>query len=133
MFRIYTDGSCRASGRGGLGVVWTKDDKIFKEYANTFEGTTNNQMELIAILVALLSIKKPVDELQIITDSMYSIGIITGEYSPVKNGDLVKSIRKVYNEKQKLVNKPIEFIHVDGHTGNIGNERANFLAQQASL
>ena len=46
-YTIYTDGSCRANGNGGLGVIWLKNGKKVFEFSKGFKGTTNNQMELI--------------------------------------------------------------------------------------
>lgn len=75
-YQIYTDGSCRANGNGGLGVVWLKDGKKVFEYSKGFKNTTNNQMELLAIGIALRSIKKPINSLEIISDSEYALGCI---------------------------------------------------------
>ena len=65
-YQIYTDGSCRANGNGGIGVVWLKNGEKVFEYSKGVKNTTNNQMELLAIGIALRSIKKPIDSLEII-------------------------------------------------------------------
>ena len=70
---IYTDGSCRANGNGGIGVVWIKNNKKVYEYSKGYKGVTNNIMELTAILVGLKSISKQIDSLEIVSDSNYSI------------------------------------------------------------
>ena len=76
-YQIFTDGSCRANGNGGIGVVWIKNGEKVYEYSKGFIETTNNKMELKAILFAILSVKKPIDSLEIITDSEYCIGVLT--------------------------------------------------------
>ena len=68
-YQIYTDGSCRSNGNGGIGIVWLKNGEKVFEYSNRYENTTNNQMELLAIGLALKSIKKPIDSLTIVSDS----------------------------------------------------------------
>ena len=52
-YQIYTDGSCRANGNGGLGVVWLKNGKKVFEYSKGYKNVTNNIMELLAIGKAL--------------------------------------------------------------------------------
>ena len=57
MLQIYTDGAYKSSiDQGGIGIVWMKDDKVFKKYSKGFKHTTNNKMELIAMLCAFKSI-----------------------------------------------------------------------------
>ncbi|WP_423055802.1 ribonuclease HI, partial [Bacillus atrophaeus] len=47
MLQIYTDGAYKSSiDQGGIGIVWMKDDKVFKKYSKGFKHTTNNKMEL---------------------------------------------------------------------------------------
>lgn len=132
-FKIYTDGSSRMSkNSGGIGIVWIKDDKVIQEYSKGFKNATNNQMELIAIYIALRSIKKPIDSLEILSDSEYSIGVLTKPWKPKKNIELIAKIKKQIVETQKLVKEPIKWTHVDGHKDNEFNNRADFLATQAS-
>ena len=51
MLQIYTDGAYKSSiDQGGIGIVWMKDDEVFKKYSKGFKHTTNNKMELIAML-----------------------------------------------------------------------------------
>lgn len=130
---IYTDGSCRANKVGGIGLVWVKNEKVVQEYSKRFENVTNNIMELMAIKVALLSIKKSIPKLTIISDSQYSLGVLTNStWKPKKNIELIQSIKKLIKEKQELVETPIEWKHVRGHNGDLMNERCDKLATQAS-
>ena len=115
-FRIFTDGSYRSSkDQGGIGVLWLKDGKEVQRFSKGFKHTTNNQMELLAIKAALVSIKKPIESLEIVSDSEYSIGVLTKNWKPKKNIELINSIKKLLKEKQELVNTPILFVHTRGH------------------
>ena len=131
---IYTDGSYRASkNQGGVGVVWLKNNEFIQEFSKGFKGETNNTMELKAIWIALFSIKKQIDSLEIISDSEYCIGVITNPtWNPKKNVELINKIKKQLQDTQKLVKEPIKFTHVKGHNGDKWNEQANTLAQNAS-
>ena len=132
-YKIYTDGSYRPSlNQGGIGVVWIKNGEKILEFSKGFKGETNNTMELKAILVALLSIKKPIDSLEIISDSEYSIGVLTKPWNPKKNIELITKIKKQITKTQKLIKEPIEWTHVKGHSDDIWNNLCDKLATQAS-
>ena len=138
-YQIYTDGSCRANGNGGIGIVWLKNGKKVYEYSKGFKDVTNNKMELLAILYALLSIKSPIDSLEIVSDSEYSIGVITNpKWKPKKNLKLIETIKKTVLTKQQLIKEPITFRHTRGHQKEGGadmilNNHADKLAQNASI
>ena len=134
---IYTDGSCRANGNGGIGVVWIKNGEKIYEFSRGFKDVTNNKMELIAILTALLSIKSPIDSLEIISDSEYSIGVLTKSWNPKKNIKLIEMIKKAILTKQQLVRTPIIWTHTKGHQSDDSentkwNKLADKLATNAS-
>ena len=134
---IFTDGSCRANGNGGVGVVWLKNGKKVFEYSKGFKEVTNNKMELLAIGYALLSIKKPIDSLEIVSDSEYAIGVLTKPWNPKKNVELIARIKKQIEKTQKLVKEPIKFRHTRGHqkTGGsdmVWNNLCDKLAQSES-
>lgn len=113
---IYTDGSCRANGNGGIGVVWIKNGEKVFEYSRGYKNVTNNIMELKAIGIALTSIKKPIDSLEIVSDSEYALGCIFNEkWNPKKNIDLINSIKKQLKKAQSLIKESIKYRHVDGH------------------
>ena len=132
-YTIYTDGSYRSSlNQGGIGIVWLKNGKKLFEYSKGFKNTTNNQMELIAIGSALRSIKKPIDSLEIVSDSEYSIGVLTKSWKPKKNINLISTIKKQIIETQKLVKEPIKWTHTKGHSDDQWNMLADKLATQAS-
>ena len=136
---IYTDGSCRANGNGGIGIVWLKNGEKVYEYSKGYKNVTNNIMELYAIYIALCSIKKEIDSLEIISDSKYALGCIFNEkWNPKKNKHLINSIKKQLITTQKLVKNPIAFRHIRGHQKIISedtrwNNEADFIAQLASI
>ena len=132
-YKIYTDGSCRANGNGGIGVVWLKNDEKVFEISRGFKETTNNQMELKAILYALVSIKKPIDSLEIVTDSEYCIGVLTNStWKPKKNLELISRIKKEITRTQQYVSNPIKWSYTRGHSDNKWNNLCDKLATEAS-
>ena len=137
-YQIYVDGSCRANGNGGIGVVWLKNGKKVFEYSKGYKNVTNNIMELLAIGKALASIKKPVDSLEIVSDSEYALGCIFNEkWNPKKNVELIARIKKQLIKTQSFVKNPITYRHVDGHQKGdsydvIFNNMCDRLAQNES-
>ena len=137
-YQIFTDGSCRANGNGGLGIVWLKNCKKVFEYSKGYKDTTNNQMELKAIYFALKSIKNTIDSLEIVSDSEYALGCIFNEkWNPKKNKELISKIKKQLEITQSLVKEPIKYRHVYGHqkeggSDMIWNNKADSLAANES-
>ena len=137
-YQIYTDGSCRANGNGGIGVVWIKNGEKVFEYSKGYKNVTNNIMELKAIGIALTSIKKSIDSLEIVSDSEYALGCIFNEkWNPKKNIDLINSIKKQLKKTQSLVKDSIKYRHIDGHQRGESddikwNNRADSLATNES-
>lgn len=137
-YKIFVDGSCRANGNGGIGVVWLKNGEKVLEFSKGFTNTTNNRMELTAILIALKSIKNPIDSLEIVSDSEYAIGIATKPWKPKKNVELSIKVRTQFLETQKLVKTPIVWTHTRGHQKDDSentkwNNLVDTLAQNESL
>ena len=134
---IYTDGACRGNpGPGGWGAILE-----YREYKKEINGsaplTTNNIMELTAVIKSLELIKRP-SSITITTDSTYvKNGITTWIHNwkvkgwrtankkPVKNKNLWQELDKLSE------NHTITWKWVKGHTGHIGNERADELANEA--
>ena len=135
---IFTDGSCRGNKNGGIGIVWIKNGEKVFEYSKGFKDVTNNRMELLAIGYALLSIKKPIDSLEIVSDSEYALGCIFNEkWNPKKNVELIARIKKQLIKTQSLVKNPITYRHIDGHQKGdshdvIFNNMCDALAQNES-
>jgi ribonuclease HI len=129
---IYTDGACRPNpGKGGWAAILIDDDKpnIKKEvWGFCNEQTTNNRMELTAILKALECLRDPGNShVRLMTDSQYAIKVCENGLSSARiNQDLVSLL------SLKMCGIPsIEFVWVRGHAGNKHNERANFIAMYA--
>lgn len=109
---VYTDGSCKGNKNGGIGIVWLKNGEKVFEYSKGYKNTTNNQMELLAIGVALKSFKKSIDSLEIVSDSEYALGCIFNDsWNPKKNIELIAKIKKLLSN----LSFPITSRHVDGH------------------
>jgi ribonuclease HI len=122
-YKIYTDGSCRGNKNGGIGVVWIKNGEKVYEYSKGYKNVTNNIMELLAIGVALKSIKKSIDSLEIVSDSEYALGCIFNEkWNPKKNVKLIAKIKKQLIKTQSLVKNPITYRHVYGHQKEGGTD-----------
>ena len=129
---IYTDGACHSSTKiGGIGVVFTKNNQIIYTFNKKFTDTTNNRMEILAIIYALHAISKPIDIINIYSDSQYAIGCIIKNWSRKKNTDLWQLFDKVYS-KAKTICPNIQFNWVKAHDINEFNNAADELAVEAS-
>lgn len=132
---IYTDGAALGNpGPGGYGAVLIYG-KHRKEISEGFVLTTNNRMELLAVIVALRQINKPEIPVSIYTDSKYVCDAISKNWlgNWVKKG--FKNVKNVDLWLEYLkVSKPlnIKFNWVKGHAGVPENERCDFLATQAA-
>lgn len=135
MIEIYTDGASSGNpGPGGFGVI-LRSGKHYKELSEGYRKTTNNRMELLAVISGLESIKKPGQEIMVYSDSKYIIDSVekkwvfnwvkTG-FKDKKNKDLWLRFLAVY----KLHN--VKFTWVKGHNGHPENERCDELAVQAA-
>lgn len=129
---IYTDGAYSSSrDQGGLGIVFLKDNKKIYEYNNTMKNTTNNQMELAAVILALKAITKQYESITIFSDSMYVIGCASLGWKRKKNQEYWSLFDKQF-ERVKELCPDIQFCHVKGHDGNEWNEYCDKLAVKAS-
>ena len=129
---IYTDGAySSARNQGGVGIVFTKDNKEIMHFSKMYKDTTNNQMEIRAIILALKSIKKPFDKITLVTDSQYCIGVMTQGWKRKKNQELLAVYDAVYEHALSLCPN-IEFSWTKGHEDCEFNNKADFLAVQAS-
>ena len=134
---IYTDGACRGNpGPGGWAALLSVAGRE-KEIAGAEALTTNNRMELTAVIRALESLRRPVSA-RIFTDSQYvrrgitewvtawkARGWLTADRKPVKNQDLWQRLEALAAAHR------IEWHWVPGHAGVPGNERVDRLANQA--
>jgi ribonuclease HI len=136
LIKIYTDGSSRGNpGRGGYGVVLLWGNHI-KELSRGYRLSTNNRMELMAVIAALEALKKNNLDLIIFSDSNYVVKAImegwlkkwirTNFKGNIKNRDLWER----YNQLSK--NHNIHFKWVKGHAENFYNNRCDILATEAA-
>jgi ribonuclease HI len=136
MIDIFTDGACSGNpGPGGWGAILRKD-ATEKELFGGEALTTNNRMEMMAVIEALRALKTPV-EARVHTDSQYvqkgisewihgwkRRGWKTANKEPVKNEDLWRELDRLAAQHK------IEWIWVKGHAGHVENERADALARR---
>ncbi|MCK7555008.1 ribonuclease HI [Chitinophaga sedimenti] len=132
---IYTDGSSRGNpGPGGYGVVmlW---GSLRKEMAQGYRKTTNNRMELLAVIVALEALKKDGQDIIIYTDSQYVVNSVEKGWiwSWVKIGFKDKKNKDLWQRFIPLYRKhKIKFVWVKGHATNAENNRCDILATEAA-
>lgn len=132
---IYTDGAARGNpGPGGYGIVM-KSGRHRKELSEGFRNTTNNRMELLAVIVALEKLKIENSLVEVYTDSKYVADAVEKgwvfnwekkQFKKRKNPDLWIRFLKVYRKHQ------VKFYWVRGHANNIENECCDKLAVEAS-
>ena len=137
MIVIYADGACRGNpGPGGWGALLISGGRE-RELSGAESATTNNRMELLAVINALRALKRRVSA-RVYTDSQYvrlgmtewltgwkARGWRTADRKPVKNQDLWELL------DEQAANHDIEWHWVKGHSGVPGNERCDQLANEA--
>ena len=112
---LITDGAYSSSrDQGGLGFVFIRDGTKVFEYSKTVKNTTNNKMELGAIILGLRAIKGSIDSLVIVSDSMYCVGCATKGWKRKKNQKLWEAFDKEYSRVSSLCSN-ITWKHVKGH------------------
>ncbi len=132
---IYTDGASRGNpGPGGYGILLEYQGHV-KKMSEGFQLTTNNRMELLAVIIALETIKESGHEVVVFSDSKYVIEAVNQgwvfnwekkAYKKKKNSDLWKRFLKIYRKHN------VKLIWVKGHAGNEKNEICDELAVSAS-
>ncbi len=135
----YTDGSClKNPGKGGYGILLDYMGKR-KEFSQGYTLTTNNRMELLAVIVALQSLKEECI-VDVYTDSQYVAKAITEKwlYNWYKNGWKTANKKDVKNKdlwmllNKELYRHEVKFHWVKGHAGHAENEICDELARNAA-
>ena len=135
LINIYTDGAAKGNpGPGGYGVILEYRGHT-KELSGGFQLTTNNRMELLAVIIGLEAIKETGYKIVIFSDSKYVVDAVNkqwlfawekNQYKKKKNPDLWKRFLRVYRQHK------VTFKWVKGHAGHAQNERCDELAVIAS-
>lgn len=133
--QLYTDGSSRGNpGPGGYGVV-LRCGTHYKELSEGFPDTTNNRMELLAVIAGLEAVKRPNAEVIVYSDSSYVVNAVTKGwvfsweskfFAKKANSDLWIRFLKIYRQHR------VTFIWIKGHAGHPENERCDALAVAAA-
>ncbi|MCL9808231.1 ribonuclease HI [Flavobacterium luminosum] len=134
---IYTDGASKGNpGPGGYGVVMELVGTNYKkEFYEGFRLTTNNRMELLAVIVGLEKLKNPNMKVLVISDSKYVVDSVEKKwvlgwekigFKGKKNPDLWVRFLKIYRQHQ------VDFKWIKGHNNHPQNERCDQLAVMAS-
>ena len=129
--KIYTDGACSGNpGPGGYGAVLLFKNHR-KEIFGGFRKTTNNRMELLAVILSLEAIKTSGIPIVLYSDSSYVVNAVekgwlfdweNKAFKKIKNPDLWKRFLVVFRKHS------VSFVWVKGHDGNVENERCDKLA-----
>jgi len=136
---IYTDGACLGNpGPGGYGVVMLASGKR-KEISGGFRLTTNNRMEIMAVIVALSALKRSC-RVTLYSDSQYLVNALSRGWVYKWRAQGWKRNRKekaqnvdLWEELLALLDRhQVEFRWLKGHDENPENERCDFLARQAA-
>lgn len=133
---LYTDGSSRGNpGPGGYGAI-LRFGQHEKELTQGFRLTTNNRMELLAVIVGLEAINRPELPITVVTDSRYVVDAVEKkwvfgwlnkpDFGKKANEDLWRRFVKVYRQRN------VQFRWVRGHNGHPENERCDQLAVRSA-
>lgn len=134
---LYTDGSSRGNpGPGGYGVILhLNNTNYYKELSQGYRKTTNNRMELLAVIVGLEALTKENLSVLVVSDSKYVVDSVSKGwvfgwekkgFAGKKNPDLWKRFLKIYRKHR------VKFQWIKGHNNHPMNERCDFLAVEAS-
>ena len=136
MITLYTDGAARGNpGPGGYGAI-LRYGSYEKELSGAYRMTTNNRMELLAVIKGLEALKKPNQVVTVYSDSIYVVkAVMAGwliqwerkNFHQKKNKDLWMLFLKVYRQHK------VKLSWIEGHAGHLYNERCDKLATQAAL
>jgi ribonuclease HI len=134
---LYTDGAAKGNpGPGGYGVLLELAGSSYKkEYYEGFRRTTNNRMELLAVIVGLEKLRKPNTQVLVVSDSKYVVDAVEKGwvfswekkyFAGKKNSDLWMRFLKIYRKHH------VKFQWIKGHNNHPQNERCDALAVMAS-
>ncbi len=135
MITLYTDGAAKGNpGPGGYGGILMYQAQK-KEYSGAYACTTNNRMELLAVIIGLELLQKPHQKVVVYSDSRYVVDAVQKgwlktwqktNFKKRKNSDLWRRFLKLIQQHH------VTFIWIKGHANNPYNERCDQLAVEAS-
>ncbi|MFN3341592.1 MAG: ribonuclease HI [Flavobacteriales bacterium] len=133
---IFTDGAAKGNpGPGGFGIVLRSERGHHKEVARGYRLTTNNRMELLAVIVALEMLKGSQDDVTVFSDSRYVVDSVEQGwlwnwqrkgFEKIKNADLWRRFIPAYKRHK------VKFQWIKGHSGHKENERCDQMAVAAA-
>lgn len=136
MIELFTDGSSRGNpGPGGYGTI-LRYKQHEKEISQGFRLTTNNRMELLAVIIGLEAIKTSNIPVMIYSDSKYVVDAVEKKwvfgwqkknFAGKANGDLWARFLRIYPSQR------VQFTWIRGHAGHLENERCDVLAVRSAL
>lgn len=127
-FTIYTDGSCdniQYPNYGGWAYLILENGNIIEQRSGNDIHTTNNRMEMVAIIESLVELPK-FSEVEIFTDSEYCIGVFSNKYRAKVNLDLIEQFKELVDNKQL----DVSFKWVKGHSNDKYNAIVDNLANK---
>lgn len=125
----WVDGSCLGNpGPGGWAVVFQDGPKP----SGGVRRTTNNRMELRAIIEAVRLCPEKEDSIIVYSDSQWAVNVLSGKWKPTKNLDMIAAYRQIQKEGEIRGLKTVELGWVRGHNGQPLNEEADRLAKLAA-
>lgn len=147
--RIYTDGACSGNpGPGGWGTLIYFDNGEVHELGGAAAQTTNNRMEMQAAIAGLEFLLKTQQTapVSLYTDSEYVLkgitqwiqgwkkrGWVNSAKKPVLNRDLWEILDTLALQVNQQLERPLQWIYVRGHAGDVGNERCDAIARAFSV
>jgi ribonuclease HI len=137
MIHLFTDGSARGNpGPGGYGAI-LRYGPHEKELTQGFRRTTNNRMELLAVIVGLEAVTRPELPIRVVSDSKYVVDAVEKkwvfgwaakhDFGKKANEDLWRRFLRIYKQRN------VTFHWIKGHAGHAENERCDVLAVQSAL
>ena len=137
MIHLYTDGSARGNpGPGGSGAI-LRYGAHEKELTQGFRHTTNNRMELLAVIVGLEAVTRPELPIRVVSDSKYVVDAVEKkwvfgwarkpDFGKKANEDLWRRFLRIHEQRT------VSFHWIKGHAGHAENERCDVLAVQSAL
>jgi ribonuclease HI len=136
MIHLFTDGSARGNpGPGGYGAI-LRYGPHEKELTQGFRLTTNNRMELLAVIVGLEAVTRPELPIRVVSDSKYVVDAVEKkwvfgwatkpDFGKKANEDLWRRFLRIYQQRK------VTFHWIKGHAGHAENERCDVLAVQSA-